>query len=209
MRIFKNWRPPQQPLHTVVLTILLICSVGVNLLLARKTQKLQSTLDTIESGKKLVPGSGVPALQATSLSGTPVNLSYSETSSPTVIYVFSTSCGWCDRNLENIKFLAASRKDSYRFIGLSIDRDVSQLGDYVTKVKLPFPIYHSPSPLMWNDYKLGGTPMTIVISTEGKVLDDWSGAYAQSIRENVESFFKIKLPGIKPATSDGSFEPVH
>jgi len=51
--------------------------------------------------------------------------------------------------------------------------------------------------------------MTIVISTEGKVLDDWSDAYAQSIRANVESFFKIKLPGIKPATSDGSFETVH
>jgi peroxiredoxin len=208
MRMFKNRRSPQQPLHTIVLTLLLVCSVGVNLLLARKTKRLQSTLDTIESGKKILPGSGVPALQATSLSGTPVSLSYSESSSPTVIYVFSTSCGWCDRNLENIKFLATNRKDNYRFIGLSIDRDVSQLGEYVTKAKLPFPIYHFPSQLMWNDYKLGGTPMTIVVSTDGKVLEDWSGAYAQANRENVESFFKIKLPGIKPAINDASFETV-
>ncbi|HEV8429367.1 MAG TPA: TlpA disulfide reductase family protein [Pyrinomonadaceae bacterium] len=157
----------------------------------------------------MLPGSGLPALEATSLSGTPINFSYSDSSLPTVIYVFSTSCGWCDRNIENINFLATNRRDSYRFIGLSIDRDVSQLSDYVTKAKLPFPIYHSPSPLMWNDYKLGGTPMTIVVSPEGKVLDDWSGAYAQAIGKNVESFFKIKLPGIRPATNEGSFETVH
>jgi len=48
--------------------------------------------------------------------------------------------------------------------------------------------------------------VTIVISSEGKVLDDWSGAYAQATREDVESFFKIKLPGITPTSNDRSFE---
>jgi peroxiredoxin len=143
------------------------------------------------------------------MTGTIANLSYGETKKPTVIYVFSTSCGWCERNLDNVNFLATKEKDSYRFIGLSIDRDVSQLGDYIAKTSLPFPIYHSPPTAIWTDYKLGGTPMTIVISPEGKVLEDWSGAYAEATREQVESFFKIKLPGIKPASNEFSRETIH
>ncbi|HYX28490.1 MAG TPA: TlpA disulfide reductase family protein [Pyrinomonadaceae bacterium] len=165
-------------------------------------------MDTIESGKKILPGSVLPPLQATLLGGGQTSLSYADSKLPTVIYVFSTSCGWCERNLDNINFLASNLKNNYRFVGLDIDRDVGQLATYATETKLAFPIYHSPTPATWSQYKLGGTPMTIVVSSDGKVLEDWSGAYAEATRLQVESFFGTKLPGILPVSSDGSKETI-
>jgi peroxiredoxin len=195
--------------HTSILSVLLIVSVVINISLARKTKRLQASLDTIASGKRILLGTAVPPLQATNMSGESVNVSYADSERPTVIYVFSASCGWCEKNLENIKFLATSLKGSYRFVGLSIDRDRVQLEEYMTKTNLPFPVYHSPPTATWTDYRLGATPMTIVVSPEGKVIEDWSGAYAEPTREEVESFFKIKLPGIPPMSSDRGFQTVH
>jgi peroxiredoxin len=195
--------------HTGILTILLICSVALNVMLARKTSRLQGTLDTIESGKKLLPGSPVPPLELTSLEGSPAKISYADANVPTVLYVFSTSCVWCARNSDNIKFLTDRLKNSYRFVGVSLDRDVKEPGEYASNSDLPFPVYHTPSPSAWQTYKLGGTPQTIVISPEGKILDDWSGAYTQDTKVAVETFFKISLPGIKPVSVEGLSETIH
>jgi hypothetical protein len=192
--------------HTSILVALLVCSVSVNLLLARKTKGLQGKLDTIESGKRILPGSVIPPLEATLLGGGQTTLSFGDSKLPTVIYVFSTSCGWCERNLDNIKFLAGNVKDNYRFVGLDLDRDVSQLATYATVSKLGFPIYHTPAASTWSQYRLGGTPMTIVVSPE--VLNDWSGAYAEATRFEVESFFSTKLPGIPAVSSDGSRQTI-
>jgi HAMP domain-containing protein len=60
MPIVKSLKPRQLWSHSTLLALLLVCSVGVNLLLARKTKRLQSTVDTLESGKRLLPGSLVP-----------------------------------------------------------------------------------------------------------------------------------------------------
>jgi hypothetical protein len=47
-------------------------------------------------------------------------------------------------------------------------------------------------------YRLGGTPQTIVISTDGKVLQNWVGAYADKQQMEVEKFFGLTLPGLTP-----------
>ena len=53
------------------------------------------------------------------------------------------------------------------------------------------------SPETLKTYKLGSTPQTIVISPEGKVLQDWVGAYVGDQKSQVEAFFQVTLPGLR------------
>jgi hypothetical protein len=50
---------------------------------------------------------------------------------------------------------------------------------------------------MASAYKLGGTPQTLVVSEDGKVMKNWKGAYMSNIQKEVEDYFHIDLPGIR------------
>jgi hypothetical protein len=41
-----------------------------------------------------------------------------------------------------------------------------------------------------------GTPRTIVISNEGRVLRDWIGVFVGDTQRDVEQFFGVRLPGL-------------
>jgi len=49
----------------------------------------------------------------------------------------------------------------------------------------------------YNAYKVGGTPNTLVISPEGRVLKNWRGAYMDDLQREVEQYFEVELPGIR------------
>jgi hypothetical protein len=74
---------------------------------------------------------------------------------------------------------------------------------------LDFPVYYEPSLATYKSYKLGGTPHTIVISPDGKVMNDWAGAYNAELRPEVEGFFGVSLPGIKPMSVEASGQTLH
>ena len=63
--------------------------------------------------------------------------------------------------------------------------------------KLSFPVYSALSPETIKALGLGGTPQTIVVSTDGKVIKNWMGAYTETIQPEVETFFGVRLPGVK------------
>jgi hypothetical protein len=48
-------------------------------------------------------------------------------------------------------------------------------------------------------YGFRGTPHTVVVSPDGRVLSSWAGAYSGAALVPVEQFFAVKLPGILPA----------
>lgn len=126
-------------------------------------------------------------------------LSYSEINQPTVLYVFTPQCHWCSENLENLKTLAKETNGKYRLIGLSLNRD--GLEDYLQKNKLDFLIYTDIPSGVEAAYKFGGTPQTLVISPEGKVIKNWVGVYTGDVASEVESYFKVNLPRIKKIES--------
>jgi hypothetical protein len=41
-----------------------------------------------------------------------------------------------------------------------------------------------------------GTPRTLVVSREGKVVATWFGAYGGDLRRKVEEYFQLSLPGL-------------
>src|SRR5262245_12844082 len=122
--------------------MLLVCSVALNVLLALKVRDLSDLSRLLQlkmNSPVLVPGSVAPAFSAKE-NEKKVFLNYAESELPTVIYFFSPDCHWCDRNLDNIRALAQTAHDRFRFVGVSLRNE--DLQTYLAQSKLPFAVYH-------------------------------------------------------------------
>ena len=179
-----------------LLTIaLLISSVVLNVFLARQTKSLRSALLLVKAEDSLVVGASLSPIEAKGLDGRSTVIRYGPDELPTILYVFTPPCSWCTKNIENIKALAESTKGRYRVIGLSLSSN--NLQQYVTKSEFTFPVYSDLSPGAAIAYRMGGTPQTIVISSEGKLVKEWKGAYMGNTKKEIETQFGLELPGIK------------
>lgn len=71
------------------------------------------------------------------------------------------------------------------------------LHGYVSTHKLDFPIYSDIDSGTKSIYKFSGTPQTLVISKEGKVLKVWNGAFMNDLQKEIEGYFHLSLPGLE------------
>jgi peroxiredoxin len=181
---------------TIYIALALAMSVALNVILAHRVRSMTHERSAQITDYQLQIGTTVAPIQAKHFGGQQEIVSYQDTTQFTVIYVFTPACTWCARNLDNFKALVHDKKNEYRFIGVSLTDE--GLAEYVTKNQLKLPIYSGPSLETLKSYKLGSTPQTIVISPEGKVLQDWLGAYIGDQKSQVESFFHVNLPGVTP-----------
>jgi hypothetical protein len=78
---------------------------------------------------------------------------------------------------------------------LSADGAKDHLGGVVPE---NLEIYKSPSDSATTAYKLGGTPETLVVSTDGKIMKRWRGAWTGDSKAEIEGFFHCSLPGLLP-----------
>lgn len=175
--------------------VLLLASVSLNVVLARKVWSFTHFQSIKAVERMLRVGTTVPPIAAKRLDGQPEVISYHGTEQSTVLYIFTPPCSWCARNVDNLKTLLDKERGHYRFIGLSLSEE--SLQEYVVKNDFRLPVYSGLSPETLKTYKLGITPQTIVISPEGKVLQDWVGAYVGDQKSQVETFFHVTLPGIR------------
>jgi len=136
----------------------------------------------------------IDPVTALAMDGKPLTISYDGTNKPTVLYVISPSCIWCRRNQANINKLMDSKAGDFRFIGLSLGD--SGLKEYIEEHHFKFPVYTGLKEETIRLLGLGGTPETIVVSPEGKILKVWVGAYVERLRPEVEAFFGVELPGL-------------
>jgi hypothetical protein len=87
-------------------------------------------------------------------------------------------------------------------VALSLAADT---GDTAKHFPTHVAVYVDPAADMYGPYHLGATPATIVISSAGRVLKSWVGAYAGTVKTEVEAYFGVGLPGLVPnagATDD-------
>lgn len=174
---------------------LLALSLTMNVILAVGVLRLSALPAVNASSRPTGPAKGtvLPALDAERLDGSRELIGFQSAERPTLLYVFTPSCKWCERNLPNLTALTLHARAKYRIIGLSLDPAVSE---YVQRAKLDFPVYINPSPATVREYGMGSTPQTLVISTKGEVLHAWSGAYIGTTQREVEGVFELSLPGL-------------
>ena len=179
---------------SVLLCSLLVASVVLNLMLTRKVKSLNESIELVKSEQTLNEGVILPPITATALDGSVAVIRFDSVAVPTVLYVFTPPCGWCTRNLPAAKALAESVKGRYRVLGLSLSSDGLQ--KYLSDSGLSFPVYADISMSTRSAYHLGGTPDTIVVSSDGTVMKHWQGAYVGSTKKAMESYFNVTLPPV-------------
>lgn len=177
-----------------MLFVLLVVSVVLNVLLARKINQLTSAQNAPTTERQLKVGTQVPVFQVTDLTGQLQTVAYDH-GKPTVLYIFTPSCSWCIRNMDNLNELVTRKSDEYRFIGLALEKE--GLSEYAARYGLTMLIYTGLSNETLRAYKIGGTPQTIVVSPEGMIIQNWNGAYTGDQQKQVELYFGINLPGIR------------
>jgi len=179
-----------------LLVLLLLSSVGLNFLLASRISQQSKTLSIVRQEGRLRLGEPVPPLQAKTLEGVAVVVKYDR---PTLIYVLKPDCPWCAVNTANINALAAAVGSTHAVFGVTLTTD--KLTEHIESSAYAFPVLKEIEPLVALALKLGSTPQTIVVGTNGKVLHSWLGAYSGQTAKEIESFAGIRLPGLTKRAS--------
>src|SRR5262249_6626125 len=122
-----------------------------------------------------------------------LKLEYIDDKLPTLLYWFSPTCGWCKVNLPNFEALAAQAQGRYRFVPVST-ASTTELTAYSSSKLIRFPLY-SITPTSKRQYRLLGTPTTLLISPRGVVTKKWIGAYNPKEVVDLERTLSVKLPG--------------
>ncbi len=203
------------------LVLVVAASGGLNLALARRVREYGSLLSSQPVHQPpLSKGALVPPIVATGLDGQLDTITYAARRDDrlTVLYVFTPPCVWCARNMDNFKALLKAKGQEARFVGLSLSPD--SLAAYVHEHELTaLPVLTKLSAATMNAYRFGGTPQTLVISPEGRVVENWSGAWTKKTQTEIEAFFHVTLPGLHlsatgaataaaPARPDTTFHPL-
>lgn len=177
-----------------LLLTLLLGSLILNVYLGWSVASLKNTLAARAKPPELAEGMLVQHIVVSDLYGEQQSLSLTDTGKPTVLYVLSPACKWCERNMQNIRVLASLRGESFRFIALSLDE--KNLDEYVAGNHFTFPVYKRPTPDTIRELGLESTPQTIIVSPDGRVAKNWVGAYGERLRPEVEAYFGVELPGL-------------
>jgi hypothetical protein len=145
-----------------LLLALLLASLTLNVYLGWHAASLKNAPAKQPNPSELAPGMMVQPITVSDLNGNQERLSFNDDGRPTVLYVLSPSCKWCERNMQNIKMLTGPKGESFRFIGLSLNE--KNLKEYVDANNLTFPIYKNPTSDSIRALGLKSTPQTIIIS---------------------------------------------
>jgi hypothetical protein len=192
-----NWK-------LAVFSAFLLLSLAVNVLQVFKIRSMQAPLDrciawlrtgSTTEARAIGVGTLATPLDAHSLSGEAVSIEVARPDRATVLYVFSPSCVWCKRNTANMRALAAAAGHGFDFIPISLASAGVQ--EYLSRSGVKCPAYVNPSNASRKAYGFGGTPETLVIGKDGKVLKKWEGAYSPKVASEVASVLGVKLPGLQ------------
>lgn len=143
-----------------------------------------------------------PTIKARTMDNKEVLINYGIEKKQTILYVFSPSCSWSSSNWSSVNFLAKNIDKNSRFFGLALN--ANNLQEHLKTNQVSFPVYKELSSEAIGKLELGLAPQTIVISPTGKIIKSWTGAYSGDIQREIETFFRIKLPGVNVQNSSDS-----
>lgn len=190
LQSFARWLP----------VVLLTASLALNLSLTAKLHAIKATAGQ-PSGPPL--GSQLLEIAGETADGQSALVSMGRDHKPTVLYVFSPTCVWCARNLNNIRALVRLRSADFRFVGLSLSQS-DKLGAHLRQSSPGMESIAIPDVAEATQLRLGATPETIVIGSNGTVQKNWIGAYSGATLGDIQSYFRVSLPGLQDASVDSS-----
>ena len=172
-------------------TVALIVSLVLNVLLGATVLRLKNTGPKAPSVPSRLPeGALLVPFSAEDSAGRQIVVHPADGMSTTVLYFLSPECSWCQRNLESVRALAAMSGSKYRMIGISLSPQRTP----DTAKQYPFPVYFNPEPGLASSYGLSGTPQTMIVSSDGRVLKNLPGLYVGAVRTEIMRTLGVVLP---------------
>lgn len=169
--------------------LLLLVSSGVNVLQA---QRIHTLLRTATAGASII-GQKATGIVGVRTNGERATVDFDERR-PTVLYYFSPTCGWCERNWANVQALHDAAAGRYRLVAVSADQG---LAEYMRQRKLGVEVIEGIGENVRTAYAFYGTPHTVVVDAGGVVTHEWRGAYNARIGRQIEELFGLALPGVQ------------
>ena len=182
-------RRPGDPL----LLALLALSLSANVYLYRRVP------GPVHQAGPLKPGEHVPEFSAISPSGSTVDVRFA--TQPTILYVFSPTCGWCARNLANAKALARQAGGRFQFFAVALDD--TDLQHYLAENAIDWPVLTRLPDQVRTAYRFGATPETVVIDKGGVVSHVWLGAFKPRLVDEIGLVLGVRLPGLIDLNAPG------
>ena len=165
-----------------VLLLLLALSLATNVAVVGSV-----VLNQRAQGRPDVPvGATLKPIAGTLANGSATSVSFGG-SKPVVLYVFSPTCSWCERNLASISSLAERAGNRYRFVGISLP----------SSGKGHSPSFAFPVVLTSGAVPFRATPQTLVLDSGGRVVKSWMGAYIGNTKAEIEQYFSLELPNLE------------
>lgn len=155
-----------------ILIIFLVLDV---IFLTLQNKSLKDDLSNMTMAREtLHPGETVDSFTIINFNGDSTQIRYSDRGEKYLLFILSTTCPHCEKNIDKWKELARTAdKQSCKIIGVSLD---SLVGTklYHEKMGLNFDLFVSDTSFV-RKYKIIGVPETILIGKNGIVEKTWQG----------------------------------
>jgi peroxiredoxin len=155
--------------------ILLIVEV---VLLKQQNRELKSVVRAMasEAMEPLRPGDSVQAVGFQTMDGRRGELSYTDPGKKYLLFVLSTSCPHCERNLDLWSELVTfDGNRRCNIVGLRVD-ELQPTLDYASQKHLPFSLVSVAVDTGFHrNYRISGVPETILVGGNGRVQRTWPG----------------------------------
>ena len=179
-----------------VVLVLLTLSLGLNLVLGLdKYHRYRQARDAANRAAGLKEGAKVPPFDAERLGAGKERIAF-DRGIPTLFYFQASTCGWCQRNLANLQAVSRAVEGRYRLVVISLDDNEDTTRAYAERAGLSVPTYYRPDKKSLRSYLITGTPTTVIVSTTGRVVKSFAGAYTGERRRMMESLLGVTLPGV-------------
>jgi thiol-disulfide isomerase/thioredoxin len=161
---------------TLGVYVALVLAIGIVVLLARAHRDLEARYQRLaERSAWLHPGSYVPPVPASFLTGDTITLGAPPSGTRQVLFVFTTTCPYCRASLPAWQSLA-ERADSLtslgisapRVVGLSLD-SITATAAYVQEHGLRFPVSQFGSRRDQALYRTRSVPLILVVDSDSRV----------------------------------------
>jgi len=174
-------------LASFVLIILLGVEDGM---LIVQNRRLKEELNDIFSPAELLkPGDRVDGFKVQTMNGDTMQISYSDSTRKSLIFVFSVGCPPCERNLANWQSIfEESKSNNVSVLGVCLD-DLEKMKAWANAKKPVFFIASSAGDTSFGrKYKISGVPKTILIKGGGGIVEKvWNGELSNDQKREVET----------------------
>jgi peroxiredoxin len=178
--------------------ILIVVLIACNGLLIRQNRQLRTVVDNLSRDQSVQVGENFGNFRSVDLTNKSITL-YSEGRTRKLILFFNTQCPFCKKqNSHWTELLRQLHSQAFEVVALFNSREDPRVAsDYLKNygyedVGLPLRVLFSEDDVL-REYKLGATPLTLVVNENGIVEKVWPGLWSRVMIAEVNSYFGSAL----------------